>query len=300
MPLLRITCPPDLTDRVVEVLGSDAHVTELAVMPGVSRLSGGDLVLAEVPRAQVDDFLARLPAPEQFERLHVAVEQSEQLVPRPAAVGDEAVVWAEVVQEVHAAGRLSWINTLLIVAGAAIAALGIIQDQLLLIVGAMAMSPDYYPVADTCLALVRRAWRDAVRAFTTLAVIFGAAALGALVLTEFLDVTDLITAKTASTRELTVFISQPDVLSLLVALFAGVAGALAITLPHTRGLVGVFVSITTIPAAANIGVAIAARDPDELAGASVQLGVNVASLILAGTFTLAIRHRTRVWGALRR
>jgi uncharacterized hydrophobic protein (TIGR00271 family) len=299
VPLLRITCPGELTDRIVEVLRSDAHATELAVVPGASRLSGGDLVLAEIPRSAVDDFLALLPSPDHFEGVHVAVEQSEQLRPAsPNELGDEAVVWAEVVQEVHIAGRLSWINTLLIVTAACIAALGIIQDQLLLIVGAMALSPDYYPIADTCLSLVRRAWRHAAGGAVTLAASFGAAAVGAWVLSEFLAWTNLIAAASSTNPELTVFISQPDRLSVVVALFAGVAGALAITLPQTRGLVGVFVSITTIPAAANMGVAVAARDWGELEGATVQLVVNVVSLLVSGTVTLAVRHRHRVWSTL--
>jgi uncharacterized hydrophobic protein (TIGR00271 family) len=299
VPLLRITCPGELTDRIVEVLRTDAHATELAVVPGASRLSGGDLVLAEIPRSAVDDFLARLPSRDHFEGIHVAVEQSEQLVPpSPHEIGDETVVWAEVVQEVHAAGHLSWINTLLIVTAACIAALGIILDQLLLIVGAMALSPDYYPIADTCLSLVRRAWGHAAGGAMTLVVSFGAAAVGAWLLSEFLAWTNLISAETSTNRELTVFISQPDRLSVVVALFAGVAGALAITLPQTRGLVGVFVSITTIPAAANMGVAVAARDWGELEGATVQLVVNVLSLLVAGTVTLAVRHGHRMWSAL--
>jgi hypothetical protein len=56
-------------------------------------------------------------------------------------------------------------------------------------------------------------------------------------------------------------------------------------------VVGVLVSITTIPAAANIGVALANRDRADLAGAAVQLLVNVVSLILAGT--LGLRHKGR-------
>ena len=60
-----------------------------------------------------------------------------------------------------------------------------------------------------------------------------------------------------------------------------------------RGLVGVFVSITTIPAAANIGVALAARDRAQMVGASVQLVVNVVSLLVAGTITLELRRLRR-------
>ena len=293
MPLLRITCPPERTDHIVHLLLTEASATELTVVADASRVVLGDLILADVPRAVVDEILERIALVHEHPHLHVAVQQSERLVPPQDDDGadEESVIWAQVVQDVHETGRLSWINVLLMVVAACIAAIGIIQDQLLLIVGAMALSPDYFPVADACLSVVRRDWRRAELALGTLVVSFGAAIVGAWALTELLGRTGIVTEATAPPQELTLFISRPDALSVVVALFAGVAGALAITLPDARGLVGVFVSITTIPAAANIGVAFASNDWDELAGAAVQLVVNIISLLVAGTFTLGVRRR---------
>jgi hypothetical protein len=57
--------------------------------------------------------------------------------------------------------------------------------------------------------------------------------------------------------------------------------------------VGVFVSITTVPAAANIGVALVAREWVEMRGAAIQLTTNVASLLVAGVLTLEARRRIR-------
>jgi uncharacterized hydrophobic protein (TIGR00271 family) len=293
MPLLRVTCPPDRTDRLVHLLLAEAGATELTVVAGGSRLSRGDLILADVPRSVVDDVLARVAEAHAHPDLHVAVQQSERLVPpqdEESLVDEDAVIWAQVIQDVHETGRLSWVNVLLMVVAACIAAIGIIQDQLLLIVGAMALSPDYFPVADACLSVVRRDGRRFGQALGALLVSFSAAIVGAWVLTELLFATDVVTEATAVPQELTLFISKPDALSVVVALFAGVAGALAITLPDARGLVGVFVSITTIPAAANIGVAFANRNWSEMAGAAVQLLFNVVSLLVAGTATLGIRR----------
>jgi uncharacterized hydrophobic protein (TIGR00271 family) len=293
VPLLRVTCPPDRTDHIVHLLLTEAGATELTVVADSSRVTLGDLILADVPRSVVDEVLERIEAAHLHPDLHVAVQQSERLVPPQDDDGadEEAVIWAQVVQDVHETGRLSWINVLLIVVAGCIAAIGIIQDQLLLIVGAMALSPDYFPVADTCLSVVRRDWRRAGQALGTLVVSFSAAIVGAWVLTLVLARVGIVSLTTAPPQQLTLFISRPDALSVVVALFAGVAGALAITLPDARGLVGVFVSITTIPAAANMGVALADEDWSELAGAAVQLLVNIVSLVLAGTITLGIRRR---------
>jgi uncharacterized hydrophobic protein (TIGR00271 family) len=292
MPLLRVTCPSERTDRILHLLLTEAGATELTVVTAASRITGGDLILAEVPRSAVDEIIERVARVHEHPDLHLAVQQSERLVPAPDEDGndEDAVIWAQVVQDVHETGRLSWINVALFVVAACIAAIGIMQDQLLLIVGAMALSPDYYPVADACLSVIRRDGRRLGQAMGTIAVSFAAAIVGAWVLTEVLGRTGVVSQATAPPQELTLFISRPDALSIVVALFAGVAGALAITLPDARGLVGVFVSITTIPAAANIGVAFAKRDWSELSGAAVQLLFNVASLLVAGTVTLGLRR----------
>lgn len=295
MPTLRIVCPPERTDHIVGLLHAGA-ATGIAVVPGAGRPDHGDLVLADVPRSSIDPLLARVrSAAGAAPGVQLTIQDSERLLPSaPPSPDDEAVIWAEVIHDLHASGRLSWANVLLVVIAAAIAAIGIMEGQLLLIVGAMALSPDYLPIANTYLALSRRAWRAAAGGLATLAVCFGSAAAAAWLLAELLLARVLADVPVGDRLgELTLFIARPDRLSVLVALLAGVAGAVAITLPGARGLVGVFVSVTTIPAAANIGVAVAARDGSELAGATVQLLVNVAGLLVAGTVTLALRHRGR-------
>jgi uncharacterized hydrophobic protein (TIGR00271 family) len=293
VPLLRITCPPEHTQRLVALLHERAEACDVSVVPGARAGRGDDLIVVEVPRHIVDDIIDRLPAHAAgMDDLHVSISPSVPLYPRDedTQADNEAVVWAQVHHEIAGMGRLSWVNTLLVVIAAAIAAVGIIQDQLLLLVGAMALSPDYYPVALTCLAVVERDRRAVRSGLRTLAVVYMAGAAGALVLSQLLVWLGIVNATNVPSQQFTLFISEPNALSVVVALLAGVAGALGVTLADARGLVGVFVSVTTIPAAANIGVAVVARDPAEAAGAAVQLAANVVSLLLAGTITLALRR----------
>ena len=46
----------------------------------------------------------------------------------------------------------------------------------------------------------------------------------------------------------------------VVALLAGAAGVLSVTAGRTNVLVGVFISVTTVPAAGNLAVALALAD----------------------------------------
>ena len=97
-------------------------------------------------------------------------------------------------------------------------------------------------------------------------------------------------------RSQTFFISHPDTYSVVVALLAGVAGMLSLQTAKSSALIGVLISVTTIPAAANVGVAAAYRDWDEWRGAALQLVINLSAIVVAGVSTLAVarwRHARR-------
>ena len=67
-------------------------------------------------------------------------------------------------------------------------------------------------------------------------------------------------------HELTGFISEPDFFSFFVAFVAGTVGILSLTNAKSGALIGVLISVTTIPAASNIGVAAAYGDWNEAGG----------------------------------
>ena len=77
---------------------------------------------------------------------------------------------------------------------------------------------------------------------------------------------------------------------MIVALLAGIAGVLSLTTAKSAALIGVLISVTTIPAAANVGVAAAYRDWDEFGGALAQLSLNLVSVVVAGVATLGLQR----------
>jgi uncharacterized hydrophobic protein (TIGR00271 family) len=85
---------------------------------------------------------------------------------------------------------------------------------------------------------------------------------------------------------LTDFIVEPNAWSFVIALMAGIAGTLALTTAKSGPLVGVFISVTTVPAAGTIALCIGTGVWGEIWPAFVQLSVNVSGMIVAGTLTL--------------
>ena len=65
---------------------------------------------------------------------------------------------------------------------------------------------------------------------------------------------------------------------------------LSLSTAKSGALIGVLISVTTIPAAANIGVAAAYQDWESWRGSIEQLAINLASIVAAGTAVLAAQR----------
>ena len=103
---------------------------------------------------------------------------------------------------------------------------------------------------------------------------------------------DMIRVRAVSPPDLTeraveVLSGDPCVLNLVVA---GIVGIVSLTESRTSALLGVFISVTTIPAAADIGVSTAFSSWHEARGSLVQLLVNIVVLIVVGTLTLTCQR----------
>jgi uncharacterized hydrophobic protein (TIGR00271 family) len=173
-----------------------------------------------------------------------------------------------------------------------IAAGGILTNNELLIVGAMIVSPDYGPLAGFCVAVIAR-MRDRARSSAiALAIGFTVAAGSAAVVAGIAAIAGLVPAAyLAGDRPVTELIAEPNWASFVVALAAGVAGMVALGQAKSGAVVGVLVSVTTIPAAANVGVALALGNIDEAIGALAQLLINLTGLVIAGVGSLWLGRR---------
>ncbi len=96
-------------------------------------------------------------------------------------------------------------------------------------------------------------------------------------------------------RPNTGFIWHPDKWSFIVALVAGAAGALALAIQKTATMVGVFISVTTVPAAGNLALGLAVGNPEEIAGSLAQLGINIVGMIISGTLLLLVVRTSWPW-----
>jgi uncharacterized hydrophobic protein (TIGR00271 family) len=295
---LRVVTPPDLTLGVLDALSARASVLNIVHLPGVATRPDGDLVLCDVAREDASLVLAELRAlgvdrggSIALENIDAAISTAAQRAEQ-AAVGSpaDAVVWEEVESRTSESAELSVSFLAFMVLATLIAGAGILTDSVVLIIGAMVVGPEFGPLAGFCVAIVQRRLPLARRSLVALAVGFpvaiGASAAGTLLLRAADRGPDELGIHPA-----TLFISHPDTFSLIVATLAGIAGMLSLSTAKSGALIGVLISVTTIPAAANVGVATAYADWDEVGGAAAQLALNLSCIVIAGIGTLTLQRR---------
>lgn len=300
---LRLHVAAHRAEAATAMLAADPAVSGLAVMRGASVIPPGDVVLADVAREAANDVIDRLRdlGVQHDGTIHIepvrawisgAAFESERRAPGSSA---DAVVWADVVQQSYDDSELNWTYLSFMTMATLLASIAIVLDSQVLVIGAMVLGPDFGPVAAVGVALVRRRWTLLRLAARTIALGFGVAIVATVLLALIARGLGWITpADIASARPGTGFIYAPDKWSFVVALIAAAAGVLSVTSAKVGGLSGVFISVTTVPAAGNIALAVALGDGPELWGSALQLTVNLVAMGVAGWLTLLVQRT--LWG----
>ncbi|MFD5447683.1 DUF389 domain-containing protein [Streptomyces sp. NPDC127100] len=292
---LRLITPADLTDEVVRLIDRTVGTTHLVVLPGAARVPEGDVVLCDVAREAGDELVGGLRALGVDDLGAITAENIDLLLSRHAdeaerdAPGEpaDAVLWEQLEEATHEESTLSVTYVAFITLATMIAACGVVLDNAVLIVGAMAVGPEFGPLAGICTAIVQRAPRLALRSLTALLVGFAAAMAVTVGFSWIMAAFDLFSeGKLEGDRPNTGFVYAPDAFSFVVAVLAGIAGTLSLTSAKSGALVGVAISVTTVPAAANAAVALSFGDMGQTVGSSEQLVLNLAGIVVAGTLTL--------------
>jgi uncharacterized hydrophobic protein (TIGR00271 family) len=201
-----------------------------------------------------------------------------------------SLVWADVLGLAHRYARPVARYLVFMAIAGVIGGFGVVEDSTILIVGAMAVSPDLLPIAATCVGIAARRGGLAIRPFATLVVGLAVTCAAAIALSALLNAFALLPSGFNVGESSLSGLTTVNSATIGVALAAGVAGMLALE-TRASAAVGVGISITTIPAAAYLGVAIGVREAHRIPGALAVLAVNVAMLLLAGSATLLVQRR---------
>lgn len=299
---LRMSVPAELSDSVLSVLDADPAVSSIAVLRGASVKPVGDVITGDIAREATDAVIARLRDLDvhrvgtmHIERVETWLSQggydAERLAPGSSA---DAVVWADVVHKAYDDTELNFTYLTFMTLATVIASIAIVLDSQILVIGAMVLGPEFAAIAALGVAIVRKRWGLLGRAVSSLAIGFTVAILLTTVAALIARGLGWITVESVTAeRPQTGFIYTPDKWSFIVAVIAAAAGVLSVTSARVGGLSGVFISVTTIPAAGNIALGLTFGVGHEVWGSLLQLLLNLTGMAMAGWLTLAVQQS--VW-----
>jgi len=283
---LRVFGESSAVGEIAKRLGDMPGARHVNVVSGVRE--GSALVTADVGASVADGALqmvraAGIPAAD------ISLLRLDAI--GPSAGADEPVthVWADLLGQARVNARTTVLYLVYMAVAGVIGAFGVIDEDQILIVGAMAVAPDLLPITAACTGLVLGRGRLFGRGLAAMALGLATACIFAAAVTGFLDLFDLLPAE-FKVHEVGLASQQHiEAETIMVALAAGVAGMLAV---ETRAsmAVGVAISVTTIPAAAFLGVAVGVGELSKSLSALGVLATNVAMMVVGGSAALAIQR----------
>ncbi|TQM79624.1 putative hydrophobic protein (TIGR00271 family) [Saccharothrix saharensis] len=296
---LRAICPVERTDAVLAALREHSGVTHVVVLRGAAVDPAGDVVECDVAREATDPVVASLcelgvdrdggVTLEQIDTaLSDAADRAEEAAPGDGA---DAVVWEELLARTGEESRLNVTFLSFLTIACLLTAVAVVTDSPVTLVGAMVVGPEFGPLAAIAVGLVLRRWDLVRRAGLALAAGFPVAMVITAIGTWLGSHTGLFDPDLALAGHELDFVFEVGPFSLIVALLAGSAGMLSMTSAKSAALVGVFISVTTVPAAGYAAVAAVLGQWDICLQSIAQLAVNLVGVVMAAALVLALRNR---------
>ncbi|MGP4053242.1 DUF389 domain-containing protein [Mycobacterium sp. 4D054] len=296
---LQVIVPEDMRDEVLAVLRHEVGVAHILLHRGAAVEPPGDEISAIIARESANDLIKQLKGLDVQHRGAIALTVLDTVLSTRAhaaedqAEGDpaDALVWDELITRTREESTLSVTFMTFLTLACLLAAIGAVTDSMVTVMGAMVLGPEFGPLAALSVAVVQRRADLARRALIALLVGFPVA----------MGITALVTLAGRAVGWLSFdtlgdihdvdFIFRVGPISFVVALLAGAAGMLSLMSSKSAALVGVFISVTTVPAAGFAAVAGILGHWDVAAKSAAQLTVNLVGVVLAGVLVLVLRPR---------
>jgi uncharacterized hydrophobic protein (TIGR00271 family) len=287
---LSLAIEEDRAGLVTEALQGTGGVHRIVALN--PERAGTEVVLAADVLPSVADQVMQLIREWQVEDADYLLTRQEVIAPSPQhgpLAGGEGFAWIEIMGQARTHSRVLGRYLALMTVAAVLGAIGVITDNPILVVGAMAVSPDLLPICAACVGIVAGRLPLARRAIGTLLLGIVLTWAVAAAVAWGLQATGILSASYQVHEENLHGLQSIDYSTILVALAAGVAAMLSFE-TRAASAVGVAISVTTIPASALFGVSLGLGEVGVSWGAAGVLGVNVVLLLLSGVVTLAVQR----------
>jgi uncharacterized hydrophobic protein (TIGR00271 family) len=296
---MRIVAPPERSEDALELLKTSPAVCNVIFFKGAALEPEGDVILADVAREDASVIISDLRELRLEEEGSIALESIDTALSKGAEKAEkaakgapsDAVIWEQVEFRTSEEAKLSASYLAFIAIATLIAAVGLLLDSPILIVGAMVVGPEFGPVAGFCVAAVQRRRALAVRSLVALVVGFAALVVTTAAAVAVWRAVGIAPEHfTSADHSFAETIASPDWYTVIVGLGAGIAGMLSLSTAKSGALVGVLISVTTVPAAANAALCLVYGDRAGASGSARTLVLNLVMILVGGLATLTVQR----------
>jgi len=228
---------------------------------------------------------ATIPRPEEPEKPPEDEQPPEKEKPK---IRGSRVSREELYSNLSDTAKVSWVYMTFAALSTIVAAIGLIQNNVAVIIGAMVIAPLLRPNVALALAttlgdvdLARRSIKSNLTGFVI--------ALGISILVGFLANVDPTVPEILHRTD----VGLGDI---LLALASGSAGALAFTTGVATSLIGVMVAVALLPPLVTTGLMVGSAHYNLALGSFMLLGVNLICVNLSGVLTFLLQQvRPNTW-----
>jgi uncharacterized hydrophobic protein (TIGR00341 family) len=226
---------------------------------------------------------ATLPQPEIEEKKDEEESEDEETSRKVGRISRE-----ELYADVTSGSDLSQVYIALVVLSTLVAAVGLMRDDVAVIIGAMVIAPLLGPNVSMALSVtlgdMQLAWRSLKANAVGLFVSLGVAFVMGMILTVDIGSEQIMSRTQVSLSDIT------------IALAAGSAGVLAFTRGVPAAVVGVMVAVALLPPLVGIGLLLGSGYTQLAIGATILTFTNLICINLAGVVTFLLQGvRPRSW-----
>ena len=176
---------------------------------------------------------------------------------------------------------LSEIYVFMVILSSIVAAIGVLRDNVAVIIGAMLVAPLMSPIVSSGMGIVTGDIQMLRSALSS--------TLQGVLLAIFLGIISTLVSPLATATSEVLARTRPNLLDLLVALVSGVAGAYAIGRKEVgAALPGVAIAAALVPPVAAIGVGIALGSLSVALGAALLFTTNLVAIIFSSAITFLL------------
>jgi uncharacterized hydrophobic protein (TIGR00271 family) len=165
------------------------------------------------------------------------------------------------------------------------ATLGLLLDNVAIVIGSMLIAPLLYPILGLALGITMSNYSVSKRSLITLIKSFAIGLLLSFIATLLFAPGDVTLSSEVMAR------TDVGLLHFLIAVVAGAAVAFTLGRPEwSETLPGIAISVAIIPPLSVVGIGLAALNMDIIAGSVVMLLVNIFGIVFASMVTFSLMN----------